>query len=67
MVHNLYGGRGATLLAIGWALAGLTAILLGMRIYVRVRFRQNGGWALAWFSIAFVSVAPLMQRGHVTD
>ena len=62
---NVYGGRGPGFLALSWTISIVANILIGLRAYVYLRIKLNGGWALFWVIFADVSAARSMNlRGR---
>lgn len=56
MSHGVYGGHGPGIIALCWTFFMVTAILLALRVYVRIKITTEGGWALFWTFIGFVSL-----------
>ncbi|KAI9722447.1 MAG: hypothetical protein M1828_004814 [Chrysothrix sp. TS-e1954] len=56
---SVYGGRGPLVLAVTWIEFSLATVLLGLRIYTRVRLVKYAGWALIWACVAWLfAIAP---------
>lgn len=56
MTTSAYGGYGPALLGVCWTFFIITTALLALRVYVRMKITTEGGWALFWTFVGFVSL-----------
>ena len=53
MTGSTYGTKGPVILGVTWTGASVATILIGLRVYTRVKLVPSGTWALGWALLAF--------------